>query len=274
MTDWRLTRTFPSPQGAIHWDSIGEGSPVVLIHGTPASSFLWRKVVPRLAERHRVYYFDWPGYGASERFAGQNVSWDEQARQLVALFDHMGVERPAVVAHDIGPLLLLRAHLLEGLSVGSMVLADAAVVPPFVSGFSAYARDHIGVFREIPVHIAEAMIRAHLATTVSTPMADEVMAGYMAPWRGPEGVAAYWRAVQAYDENLAHPVAERLGEIDRPTLVLWGAEDAWEPVHKADELAARIPDAVQERIPAAGHFAPEDQPQAFSEAVERFLAGG
>lgn len=84
MTDWHLAQTFASPQGEIRWDAFGAGSPVVLLHGTPNWSFIWRHVVDQLVPHHRGYVFDWPGFGRSQRFPGQNISWDEQARRLAA----------------------------------------------------------------------------------------------------------------------------------------------------------------------------------------------
>ncbi|PSQ92432.1 MAG: hypothetical protein BRD57_02720 [Proteobacteria bacterium SW_6_67_9] len=271
MTRWPLSRTYEGASAAIRWDRMGSGPPVILLHGTPSSSYLWREVASTLASRFTVYVFDWPGYGQSARGPGINLSWDEQARRLVELIDHWGLDRPAIVAHDIAPVLALRAHLLEGMALGPLVLADAGLVPPFVTGFSRHVCDHIGVFRAIPTHIAEAMIRRHIETTVSRPMTEDVLDAYMAPWRGTEGVAAYWDAVAAYDEGLARPAVERLGAVDTPTLVLWGADDAWEPAWKADELAEPIPGARRQLIPGAGHFAPEDEPAAFAEAVAGFL---
>ncbi|MGH3503973.1 MAG: alpha/beta fold hydrolase, partial [Nocardioidaceae bacterium] len=191
---------------------------------------------------------------------------------LVELIDYWGLCRPVLVAHDIAPLFALRAHLLEGLDVAGLVLADAAVIPPFVSGFSAHVRDHIGVFRGIPTYIAEAMIEAHMATAVHLPMNAASMEAYMRPWRGEAGVAAHWRAVAAFDENLAAPVVERLHQLTVPTLVLWGTEDQWVPVWKADELIQAAPGMDRVLLPDTGHFSPEETPLGFADAVADFLA--
>lgn len=272
MNDWTLERRLTlGGDVAVAWDSIGSGPSVVLLHGTPSWSYLWRHVARHLAQHYSVYVLDWPGYGDSARGPEVNINWDVQARRLGELFAHWGLERPAVVAHDIAPVFAMRAHLLDGVELGPLVLADAGFVPPFVSGFSRHARDHIGVFRGVPTHIAEAMIQRHIETTVAHPMEPEALAAYMHPWRGEAGVAAYWRAVATYDEGLAAPAVERLGRVSVPTLVLWGAEDAWEPAWKADELAGLIPGARRELVPGAGHFAPEDAPSAFADAVARFL---
>ncbi|PSL05877.1 pimeloyl-ACP methyl ester carboxylesterase [Haloactinopolyspora alba] len=270
MPDWQLSRTFDSPQGAIRWDRFGSGTPIVLLHGTPNWSFLWRNVVPTLSAQHTVYVFDWPGFGWSDRFAGQNISWDEQARRLPELFTHWGLHAPTVVAFDFAPVFALRAHFFEGLEIGALVLADAAVIPPFVSDFSRLARENIATMRLLPTHIAEAAIAAHLRRTTYHPMPPDVLDGYLAPWRGDDGVAAYWRAVARYDEDLAAPLVPRLGQLTMPVRLLWGAADAWLPLDKAHQLAAAIPGASLRLIPEAGHFSPEDAPDAFAREVLAF----
>ena len=275
MADWHLSRTFDSPQGVIRWDSFGAGPAIVLLHGTPNWSYIWRNVAEHLSRYHRVYVFDWPGFGRSERFEGQNISWDEQARRLPELFAHWGLSAPTVVAFDFAPIFALRAHLFDGLGVGAFVFADAAVVPPFVTDFSRLARENIGVMRQLPVHIAEGMIAAHLAGTTYRPMLPDASEAYMSPWRGEDGVAAYWRAVARYDEDMAAPLVARLDQLTVPVRLLWGDNDAWIPPDKGRELAAALPAAELRFIPESGHFSPEDNPVAFAEEIldfERELA--
>ena len=272
MTDWHLSRTFDSPQGTIRWDRFGDGRPIVLLHGTPNWSFLWRNVVERLSARHRVYVFDWPGFGRSDRFPGQNISWDEQARRLPELFTYWGLAAPTVVAFDFAPIFALRAHLFDGLDVGAFVLADAAVIPPFVADFSRVARENIATMRQLPTHIAEAMIAAHLRQTTYQPMEPDTLDAYLSPWRGADGVAAYWRAVACYDEDMAAPLVPRLHQLTVPVRLLWGAADAWIPEHKARELAETVPGAELRFVPDAGHFSPEDNLRAFADEILAFEA--
>jgi pimeloyl-ACP methyl ester carboxylesterase len=270
MTDWNLSKTFASPQGKIRWDAFGDGPPIVLLHGTPNWSFIWRKVVQRLSPDFQVHVFDWPGFGRSDRFAGQNISWDEQPRRLPELFDHWGLESPTVVAFDFAPIFALRAHFFAGLDIGALVFADAAVIPPFITDFSRVARDNMGTMRQLPTHVAEGMIAAHMAQTTYRPMGADTFEAYMSPWRGVEGVAAYWRAVACYDEQLAAPLMARLPELKVPSRLLWGEHDAWFPPEKARELAAAIPGAELRFIPDAGHFSPEDNPLAFASEIREF----
>jgi pimeloyl-ACP methyl ester carboxylesterase len=74
MDGWALGMEYVSTYGRVRWDVFGGGPPLVLVHGTPFSSYVWRKVVPALAETNTVYAFDLPGYGSSEKREGQDVS--------------------------------------------------------------------------------------------------------------------------------------------------------------------------------------------------------
>jgi pimeloyl-ACP methyl ester carboxylesterase len=114
------------------------------------------------------------------------------------------------------------------------------------------------------------MIAAHMGQTTYRPMDADTFEGYMSPWRGVEGVAAYWRAVACYDEQLAAPLVARLPELKVPSRLLWGEHDAWFPPKKAGGLAAAIPGAELRFIPDAGHFSPEDNPLAFASEIREF----
>ncbi|MGH3446005.1 MAG: alpha/beta fold hydrolase [Nocardioidaceae bacterium] len=76
MDNRRLTRSYRSTSGEVRWDRFGDpdSEPVVLLHGTPFSSFIWRGIARSLAHHNRVYVWDMPGYGGSEKFEGQDVS--------------------------------------------------------------------------------------------------------------------------------------------------------------------------------------------------------
>ena len=74
MNKLNLGQEYKFSEGLVRYDIIGDGPPVVLVHGTPWSSFTWYKLAPVLAQRYRVHYYDLIGYGQSEKRNGQNVS--------------------------------------------------------------------------------------------------------------------------------------------------------------------------------------------------------
>lgn len=77
---WTLPEVFDTDAGQVRWARSGAGDPVVLVHGTPYSSCLWREIAPALAAERTVYVFDHLGYGSSEQREGQDLSLAAQAR--------------------------------------------------------------------------------------------------------------------------------------------------------------------------------------------------
>jgi pimeloyl-ACP methyl ester carboxylesterase len=71
---WTLGEEFHTPGGAVRWTVLGRGDPIVLVHGTPYSSYLWRDIAPALALTRKVYVFDHLGFGSSQQRDGQDLS--------------------------------------------------------------------------------------------------------------------------------------------------------------------------------------------------------
>lgn len=119
----------------IAWERVGSGPAVVLCHGTPFSSLLWRPFASTLAGDFSVYTWDMPGYGRSSKHPEHPVDFGAQAEAFAALIDHWGLERPHVVAHDFGGAVSVRAHLVLGIPYASLMLIDVVVIPPSGSPF-------------------------------------------------------------------------------------------------------------------------------------------
>jgi pimeloyl-ACP methyl ester carboxylesterase len=270
--DWHLRERADLSGGIMAWDRFGEGPPVVLVHGTPSWSYVWRRVVPSLAERSSVYLLDLIGYGDSERREGQDMSVAAQSQALAELLDLWSLERPALVGHDIGGALVLRAHLVEGHPASRLALVDAAVLLPWNTPATVHMKEHLEAYRTMPAHIYERVVSAHLATAVYRALEPETLESYLRPWRGREGQAAYFRKIAQWRDEDMDALTPLLGTVDVPVLILWGAEDAWLPRETAERLAAAIPGARLELVAGAGHFAMEDEPAAVAEKLASFLS--
>ena len=269
---WRLNRSYESSGGLVAYDVIGSGPPVVLIHGTPFSSRVWRKIVPKLVEKRAVYVFDLIGYGASEKREGQDVSLAAQGRVVAELLDYWGLNEPDVVGHDFGGATALRTHLLEGRDFNSIALIDAVALSPWGSPFYRLVREYVGVFRQIPAYMHEAMVAAYVRDATHVPMSDEELEPYIAPWLGPEGQDAFYRQISQNDQRYTDEMQVLYGEIKRPVLILWGETDKWISPEKGEQLQATIPGSRLHKIPEAAHLAMEDAPGAVAEALEVFFS--
>jgi pimeloyl-ACP methyl ester carboxylesterase len=268
VVEWALGERFLSDGGEIAWARVGEGPPVVLVHGTPWSSWTWRRIAPRLAERFSVYVFDLLGFGVSAQGRGQDVSLAAHGARLADLLGYWGLERPALVAHDIGGAVALRAHLLHQRPFRALALIDVVALAPWGSPFYELVREHAAVFEQLPGAIHEGVLRAYVGTAQPRPLDRTVQDALIAPWLGPTGQSAFYRQIAHGDQRDTDEIEPLYDQITSPTLVIWGEQDPWLPVSRGVELARRIPGSRLELLRTAGHLVQEDEP----EELNRLLA--
>ncbi|MFD8573642.1 alpha/beta fold hydrolase [Streptomyces sp. NPDC059639] len=274
---WKLDRGFRSSSGEVRWSALGapDAPPVVLVHGTPFSSYVWRAPARALASRYRVYVWDLPGFGASEMRPGQRVDLDSQARVLAELLDHWGPgpggRAPAVVAHDVGGAVALRAHLLHGAAYSRLALVDPVALAPWGSPTYRLLAEHADVFRQLPAELHEALVHRYIASCSRPGLHPDTHARLVAPWLTEAGRDAFYRQIEQNDQRFTDDIQGRYGELDLPVLVCWGAEDTWLPVARGHELAALVPGAGLRIIEGAGHLVQEDAPAELTAALLEFL---
>ncbi len=268
---WALARRAELSRGAVAWDVFGAGPPVVLVHGTPSWSYLWRNIVPALAREFTVYVFDLPGYGDSPAPVDGDVSIATHAATLVELFDFWELEAPAAVGHDIGAAILLRAHLLHQRSLRRLALIDAVVLAPWITATTRHIQAHLDTYRTMPNNMFDRVAAAHLRTAVHRPFDEGAFAAYHGRWQGDSGQTAYLHKVAQFDEEHTRQFEPLLETIRVPVLVVWGADDAWLDPALARRLGALIPGSAVRVIADAGHFAMEDAPNEVAQTLLGFL---
>ncbi|SFE08480.1 Pimeloyl-ACP methyl ester carboxylesterase [Actinopolyspora alba] len=257
---WSLDNEFETPGGMIRWTALGSGEPLVLVHGTPYSSFLWRDLAPALARTRRVYAFDLLGFGRSEQREGQDLSLAAHARNLARLLDHWELSNPSVVAHDIGGAVTLRSMLLEGASFRDLTLFDAVSGGEWERGLFQLILEHAEVFHRLPGYAHREVVAGHMrhATNLGYPQA--VLDAFLDPWRGETGQAAFYRQYSQIKQEHTAAYEHLLGEITIPTRLIWGTEDRILPPRYARWLHERIPHAELHWVEGAGHVLQEDAP--------------
>ncbi|MFG2815862.1 alpha/beta fold hydrolase [Streptomyces sp. NPDC048410] len=273
MSEWHLSETFRSTSGDVRWDSLGEPGrdPVVLLHGTPFSSYVWRAVARALARHHQVFVWDMPGYGTSEMADGQDVSLAAQGKVFTELLAHWGLDEPTVVAHDFGGAVALRAHLLHGARYRALALVDPVALAPWGSPFFRLVGEHSQVFEQLPPALHHALVREYVSSASGPGLHPAVLDRLVQPWLGELGQPAFYRQIAQADQCYTDEIQDRYGEIGLPTLICWGQDDTWIPAAKGHELAARIPGARLEPIAGAGHLVQEDAPAELIAALLEFV---
>ncbi|MCX5041293.1 MULTISPECIES: alpha/beta fold hydrolase [Streptomyces] len=273
MSAWPLPESFPSGSGTVRWNRLGDpgGRPLVLLHGTPFSSYVWRAVARSPARDHQVFVWDMPGYGRSQKAAGQDVSLAAQGRVFAGLLDHWGLEDPLVAAHDFGGAVALRAHLLHGARYGALALVDPVALAPWGSPFFRLVRENAEVFARLPESLHRALVREYVGSTGGPGLHPAVLDRLVEPWLGETGQPAFYRQIAQADQRYTDEMQDRYAGIDVPTLICWGEDDAWIPVAKGRELAGLVPGARWEPIAHAGHLVQEDAPAELTAALLDFF---
>jgi pimeloyl-ACP methyl ester carboxylesterase len=277
MLDWQLPSSYSSPLGVVRWATLGDpaADPVVLLHGTPFSSYIWRDIAAALAHRHRVYVWDMPGYGRSDRHEGQDLSLGALAEVFAALLEHWELTRPSVVAHDSGGAVALGAHLLHGARYRRLALADAVVLGPWGSPFFQLFGEHPEGFRDLPARLHRALVREYVSSASSRGLHPVTLDALVAPWTGDHGQAAFYRQLlqRTDDPPFVDELQRRYSTIEIPVKICWGLDDTWMPPARGRELADRIADASFHPVPDAGHLVTEDNPAELTAALVTFLHG-
>ncbi|MGH2539100.1 MAG: alpha/beta fold hydrolase [Actinomycetota bacterium] len=272
------TRVFEASMGQVAFHDEGDGPPVVLVHGFPASSWQWRDFLPLLATRFRVVAPDLPGAGGS-RPAGAG-SFDLAARSgaVRELLMHLGVHAAAVVAHGSGgvvarslllddtapnvdALVLVGADMIGGGSAAGVSQVRAALdATPDSDGRASVAR---GVVRE--VFERGALVHDRLPRRVLDGYADPYADGDGPEWlaRVAEGLAA---DPAANDEEL-----DALARVDVPVLILWGEDDPLAPVGVGERLNEAMPSSTLGLLPGCGHFLIEEAADTIAPMISEYL---
>ena len=172
----------------------GNGPPLVVVHGTPWSSFNLRHLIQDLTKSFTVYYYDLLGYGQSDKSNG-DVSLGVQNQVLDQLLGHWGLENPVIVGHDFGGTTILRTHLISGRDFDKIVLIDPVAVSPWGSPFFKHVNAHEAAFAGVPDYIHEAIVRAYVKTAAFKPLNDATLDTIVLPWTEPDGKAAFYRQI-------------------------------------------------------------------------------
>ncbi len=253
----------------VHYVDVGSGLPVLLIHGSPVSSFLFRHQIGALSERFRIIAPDLLGFGKS--FAPANgVAFAEQSSLLRGLLDRLGLDRYALVGHDWGGPVGMAAAIQKIEQLSHLVLINTILRSDFRPPW--YWRPYI-----LPAVGELLLVRLNLAgrglpRMMRAARDRSVHARYLDPMRRPgtrRTVLALER-LTGYQE-LMREVEAVVPSLEIPTLILWGFPDVYFRPLEMERLHALLPHASVQTIAEGGHFPQEDAPERVTEALLDFF---
>ena len=255
--------------GGLSYHDVGSGPPVLLVHGFPSSSHLWRGLIPALAPVHRVLAPDLLGLGDSDKPVDARLDIRAQADYLRELLAQLGIDRLAVIGHAAGGGV---AQLLAAdPGVDTLVLLDSLAFGhrpvPATTDLYLAQQPELETFEEIEVAVRSAFSIGMRERAL--PEAD--IQTYLAPWREPSAVPAFFRWRRAVDGADLRDLRPAMAAWEQPTLLLWGEEDPFYPAPLAEELQEAIPTSALGLVPGCGHFLPEEAPETIYPIVSEYL---
>jgi pimeloyl-ACP methyl ester carboxylesterase len=251
----------------VAYDDVGEGVPLVLIHGLGVSRAIWSEVRDRFGPGYRVVALDLRGAGATEEVAQRELSLETWADDLRALLEELGIERPVLVGHSLGAAVALKYALQWPVRALVLMGADANL-----SHLAPRMRAAAELIEEVGL---EEWVDAHWSR--NTPFAAESLE------RSPELLARYRAMLLANDPRDyvrtclgiagGEDLDGRLADISAPALVIvGGADDRTLPEH-GRALAHRLGHGTLVELPGVGHTLPLEAADEVAEAVRSFLGG-
>jgi haloalkane dehalogenase len=258
----------------MHYVDEGEGAPVLLLHGEPTSSYLWRAIIPQLPGRKIAP--DLIGFGRSDK--PPEIGWysyDRHVDSVARLVDALDLTELTLVVHDWGGPIGLRVAVEHPERIARLVILNTGI-----GGGSAPSETWLR-FRAVVREVGGALDVGRLVEAgTAHGLAEETRAAYDAPFPTAEAKAGVLAFPELVPTEPEHPntepmnrVRDALGRWTKPTLVVWGAEDPVLPPALAERFVRLIPGAEGPvLIPGASHFLQEDRPDDVAAAIAAFIA--
>lgn len=253
---------------------IGEGPPLLFVHGLAGRWQNWLENIPHFAADRRVVAVDLPGFGASPT-PSEEISIPGYARFLEGVCDALSIDAAAVVGNSMGGYVAAELAIAAPQRVERLMLVSAAGITAehlqrdrimtggrvFAAVMTRAAARHESLARRPGLRRVALELVVRHPDRLSVATAHELMEGSAKPGFLP-----------ALEAIMAHRISERLPRIACPTYVVWGEDDRVIPVRDAKRFGELIPNVRVEVWPDTGHVAMIERPARFNALLEAFLS--
>lgn len=272
------SRFFDTGRGQLHYLDEGQGPVVLMLHGNPTWSFMYRRFVSALRRRYRCIVPDHMGCGLSERPTHYPYTLAQHIGNIEKLLDHLKVEHFHLIGHDWGGAIGMGVAGRRSEQVKCIQLMNTAAFR------DARIAKRIAVCRwpfigALLVQGLDVFAGGATCLAVKKPLSTDIRAGYRHPyrtWQSRKAVHAFIKDIPMKPE---HPSAPTLLEIeqhfaylqDKPMQLLWGMRDFCFNPHFLKRWQTHFPKAKTVEFSDAGHYVFEDEADACVEHVFHFL---
>lgn len=253
----------------IHYQIMGKGQPLLLLHGIAANTFTWRLLAPLLARHYQVIVVDIPGFGRSTKDPKRTHGLDEQAEVLTQFCNDLGLKNIGLIGSSMGGAIALWMAKLH-----PEKFKKIAVLAPAVSSqmLPVELARLSGLFHSTAsLLVTKTLVRSIIKLVVTNHklITDEVVRQYQRPFiEEPKTVKTFFRATSIIsDTRLPHELASIKAEI----LIIYGAKDKMVPKVVMNQLREVLPNAKYIEHETAGHHPMEDEPEWLSAKLREYF---
>jgi pimeloyl-ACP methyl ester carboxylesterase len=259
----------------IGYRELGEGPGVLLLHGWPTSSHLWRDVMPAIARANRVIAPDLPGFGVSDKPLGVRYDFDFFERAIDGVLAALDVDKVGLAVHDLGGPIGLHWTVRNPERVTRLALLNTLVYPQFSPAVVEFVTTLTTPGKREQVTSPEGL--AELARDVMPDgfeRLDEVIASFTAPFDSADAQRALADAGVGLDFEGFAEIEQKLPELKIPVRIVYGEDDRalTDVAATMARVAGDLPQAVVTSLPGRGHFIQEEAPEQVGELLAEFFA--
>jgi magnesium chelatase accessory protein len=258
-----------------HVQRMGNGPPILLLHGTGSSTHSWRALAPLLASRFTVVAPDLPGHGFTETPVEDGLSLPGMAREIADLLTVLAFDPAMIVGHSAGAAIMTRMTLDGTVAPRALVSLNGALLP-----FRGFARSFFSPLAKLLV--LNPLVPRLFAWRASDRVAVERLIRNTGSEIDKEGVDLYRRLVSSHRHVSAalamianwdlDPLFRDLGKLKVPVLLVAGGDDWAISSEQAFRVQKRVPSAKVEYMRGVGHLAHEERPEEIASIIEQFAA--
>src|SRR5437867_943638 len=266
---WPYFEGYPFPERFVYLDGLKihyvdegyGGRPVLMVHGNPAWSYIWRRLVPPISLGHRALALDLMGFGKSDKPNPNLHDFPHHARIVSGFIESLGLRKLVLVAHDWGGPFAMQYAIRHPDNVTGLILTNTFLTADF----------------RIPPNVAAKITPAVIKESSAHPekISEKTMEAYWAPFPDDESKKVYQAFPRMFPDSPTHPSFRPLKEIEQalprlhvPTVIIWGT--AKSATAYGERISKMIPDSRLSPV-NAGHFVPEDAPDEVEKLVLNFL---
>lgn len=270
-----ITSAFTEVEGVnIHYRTAGSGPVLLLLHGWPTSSYLYRDIIEQVSENHQVIAMDLPGFGKSDKRLEDSYSFRYHTRILNGFLENLNLEKVTLGVHDMGGPIGLYWMIKNMDKVERLILFNTLIYPKFSFMVKLFA------FATIAPGIKTALISPwgikrsmRFGVFNKHKLNQEIIQNYQEPFLGKKERLLLIKTVQRLSMQAYGEIAKFLPQFKGPVLILYGEKDKILPdvARTMTQAKKDLPQATVKSYPNAGHFLQEDVSDELSVEIKAFL---